>query len=83
MNSDAPRLSVSITFDFDAMSVWIGSHHSNNPAMISRGEYGAVVIPRILELLAKHDIRTTFFILRVRHLVEIGLQVFRGNGPRG
>ena len=36
----------SITFDFDAMSVWIGSHNSNNPAMISRGEFGAVAVPR-------------------------------------
>ena len=35
--TERPRLSVSITFDFDAMSVWIGSHNSNNPAMISRG----------------------------------------------
>jgi peptidoglycan/xylan/chitin deacetylase (PgdA/CDA1 family) len=62
MTRDTPRLSVSITFDFDAMSVWIGSHNSNNPAMISRGEYGAVVIPRILDLLSRHEIRTTFFV---------------------
>ena len=61
MNAN-PRLSVGLTFDFDAMSVWIGSHSSNNPAMFSRGEYGAVVIPRILDLLARHAVRTTFFI---------------------
>jgi len=62
MTDSQPRLSVSLTFDFDATSVWIGSHHSNNPAMISRGEFGAVAIPRILDLLSRHDIRTTFFI---------------------
>ena len=60
--SEAPRLSVSLTFDFDAMSVWIGSHNSNNPAQISRGEFGAVAVPRILDLLERHSIATTFFI---------------------
>ena len=60
--SEAPRLSVSLTFDFDAMSVWIGSHNSNNPAQISRGEFGAVAVPRILDLLERHKIATTFFI---------------------
>lgn len=62
MTDSAPRLSVSITFDFDAMSVWIGSHQSNNPAQISRGEFGAVAIPRILDLLDRQQITTTFFI---------------------
>lgn len=62
MTDVTPVLSVSLTFDFDATSVWIGSHHSNNPAMISRGEFGAVAIPRILDLLSRHEILTTFFI---------------------
>ncbi|MCW2977568.1 MAG: polysaccharide deacetylase [Actinomycetia bacterium] len=62
MSTNEPRLSVSLTFDFDAMSVWIGSHASNNPAQISRGEFGAVAVPRILSLLEKHDITTTFFV---------------------
>jgi peptidoglycan/xylan/chitin deacetylase (PgdA/CDA1 family) len=57
-----PRLSVGLTFDFDAMSVWVGSLQSNNPAQISRGEFGAVAVPRILKLLAKHDVLATFFI---------------------
>ena len=46
--TERPRSPCRITFDFDAMSVWIGSHNSNNPAMISRGEFGAVAVPRIL-----------------------------------
>ncbi|MGH7803018.1 MAG: polysaccharide deacetylase family protein [Candidatus Binatia bacterium] len=54
------RLSCCITFDFDAMSVWIGSMCSNNPSMISRGEFGAVAVPRILDLLKRHRMRTTW-----------------------
>jgi peptidoglycan-N-acetylglucosamine deacetylase len=54
-----PRLSACLTFDFDAMSVWIAG--TDNPATISRGEFGAVAIPRILALLEKHDVRGTFF----------------------
>ena len=42
-----PRLTCALTFDFDAMSVWIGSYKSKNPSEISRGEFGAVAIPRI------------------------------------
>jgi peptidoglycan-N-acetylglucosamine deacetylase len=49
-----------LTFDFDAMSVWIGSYKSRNPSMVSRGEFGAVAVPRILDLLARHDVPATF-----------------------
>jgi peptidoglycan-N-acetylglucosamine deacetylase len=55
-----PRLSVCLSFDFDAMSVWIAG--TDNPATISRGEFGAVAIPRILELLSRHGARATFFV---------------------
>ena len=55
-----PRLSVCLTFDFDAMSVWIAS--TDNPATISRGEFGAVAVPRILALLERHDALATFFV---------------------
>ena len=53
-------LSCCITFDFDAMSSWIGSARTNNPSMISRGEFGAVAIPRILELLRRLEVRSSF-----------------------
>jgi len=49
-----------LTFDFDAMSVWLGSYKSRNPSMISRGEFGAIAVPRILDLLKKHDLQATF-----------------------
>ncbi len=56
------HFSVCLTFDFDAMSVWIGSAKSNNPSMISRGEFGAVAVPRILALLKKYNVTATFCI---------------------
>lgn len=51
-----------LTFDFDAMSVWLGSYGSRNPSMISRGEFGAIAVPRILELLGQHGITASFFV---------------------
>src|SRR5262249_13951139 len=44
------------------MSAWIGTLKSNNPAAISRGEFGSFVIPRIMEMLTRQDVRATFFI---------------------
>ncbi len=54
------RLSCCITFDFDGMSSWIGSMKSNNPSMISRGQFGAVAVPRLLDLLDNFRIKATF-----------------------
>jgi peptidoglycan/xylan/chitin deacetylase (PgdA/CDA1 family) len=51
-----------LTFDFDALSVWLGGYSRVTPVMLSRGEFGARVgVPRILELLARYDIGATFF----------------------
>jgi peptidoglycan/xylan/chitin deacetylase (PgdA/CDA1 family) len=55
-----PRLSVCLTFDFDATSVWIVD--TDNPAAVSRGEFGPVAIPRILALLDQHGAQATFFV---------------------
>lgn len=53
---------VCLTFDFDAVSVWI-SLKEKSPTAISRGEFGARVgIWRILSLLDKHDVKSTFFV---------------------
>ena len=38
------NLTCCITFDFDAMSSWLGSARSQNPSMISRGQFGAVAV---------------------------------------
>ena len=59
------RSAAAFTFDFDAEEVWIGEDVTNadRPGVLSQGTYGAkVAIPLILELLARHDIRATFFV---------------------
>jgi len=54
---------VCLTFDFDAICVWLASHYGQTPARFSRGEYGArVAVPRILSLLKKYDLPATFFV---------------------
>src|SRR3712207_8346937 len=58
--SNGPKLSVCLGFDFDAISLWIGSMGSTSPSMMSRGEFGAAAIPRILDLLKRYDVRATF-----------------------
>ncbi len=52
---------VCLTFDFDAMSGWI-ARGMTTPTPISRGEFGAVGAERILALLGKHAIASTWFI---------------------
>jgi peptidoglycan/xylan/chitin deacetylase (PgdA/CDA1 family) len=54
-------LTVCLSFDFDAMSAWVGSMKSSNPSEISRGEFGAFALPRVLELLRRRELRATFF----------------------
>ena len=58
--SNQQSISCSITFDFDGMSSWIGSAKSRNPSMISRGQFGAVAMPRILDLLDRYQVRSSF-----------------------
>ena len=52
---------VCITFDFDAMSGFI-ARGMDSPTPISRGEFGAVAIPRILALLKKYEVAASFYI---------------------
>ncbi|MEJ5197993.1 MAG: polysaccharide deacetylase [Anaerolineae bacterium] len=54
---------VCLTFDFDALSVWLAGFPPATPAKLARGEYGARVgVPRILALLANYGIGATFFV---------------------
>lgn len=54
---------VCLTFDFDALCVWLDGSSSATPADLSRGEFGARVgVPRILGLLKSYKIPATFFI---------------------
>ena len=56
-----PRHIACLTFDFDAMSGMI-AWGLTSPTPISRGEFGAIGVGRILALLAKYRIKATFFI---------------------
>jgi len=52
---------VCLTFDFDALSLWI-ARGMTSPTPISRGEFGAVGAVRILELLERFAIPGTWFV---------------------
>ncbi len=57
------KVAVTFSFDVDTEPVWIGFQEQSSPSYMSRGEYGARVgMPRVMKLLAKHDIPATFFI---------------------
>ena len=56
------RATVCLTFDFDAISIWIGPMGATSPSMISRGEFGVVGVERILRLLDRERIPATFFV---------------------
>ncbi len=60
MSSNQPT--VCLTFDFDAISLWIGPYGATSPSMISRGEFGVVGVERILRLLEREKIPATFFV---------------------
>jgi peptidoglycan/xylan/chitin deacetylase (PgdA/CDA1 family) len=58
---EAPRLTVALTFDSDAMSDAI--RRSDPPVKLSHGEYGPrVAVPRILDVLEREAIGSTWFI---------------------
>jgi len=57
-----PKISVCLTFDFDAMSVWIGTFHARSPSAISRGEFGRIGAERLLGMLREWKVRSTWFV---------------------
>jgi len=75
------------TFDFDAEEVWIGDdpRNADRLGVLSQGTYDAKIgVPRILELLARHEVRATFFVPgrvaerhphRVRQIVDAGHEI--------
>jgi peptidoglycan-N-acetylglucosamine deacetylase len=60
--SEPRDVCVALTFDYDAMSNWIGTTGAKSPGMISRGEFGPIGLRRILALLASRGIQSTFFV---------------------
>ena len=54
---------VCLSFDFDAISIWIGPKNTRSPNLISRGEFGARVgAERMLKLLDDEGIPSTWFV---------------------
>ena len=61
-DSDPPGLSVLLTFDFDALCIWLTMMRTTAPGTLSRGEFGARVgADRVLRLLRDFGIRSTWF----------------------
>jgi peptidoglycan/xylan/chitin deacetylase (PgdA/CDA1 family) len=61
------RVAVSLTFDFDAESAWLGAFKVDTPSALSRGAYGAYEgVPRVLRLLERYSLPATFFIRLLR-----------------
>jgi peptidoglycan-N-acetylglucosamine deacetylase len=56
-----PTGTVCLTFDFDALSLWI-VRGLRSPGPLSRGEFGVHAIPRLLHLLESRELPATFFV---------------------
>jgi len=56
-----PRHIACMTFDFDAMSGFI-ARGMTSPTAISRGEFGAIGVRRVLALLRQYQIPATFYV---------------------
>jgi len=68
-------IQVCLSFDFDAMSLWIANFKTDSPNALSRGEFGRVGALRLLDLLAERGIRATWFV--PGHTVEAFPEVCR------
>lgn len=54
---------VCLTFDFDAVSLWVSSFRQTTATPVSRGVFGAETgLPRVLDLLRRKEIISTFFV---------------------
>jgi peptidoglycan/xylan/chitin deacetylase (PgdA/CDA1 family) len=52
---------VCLTFDFDAVSLWL-ARGITAPGPVSRGEFAAVAVPRVLDFLTARQMQATWFI---------------------
>ena len=52
---------VCLSFDFDGPSLWL-QRRQTTPTPISRGEFGAVAVPRLLRMLEQRSIPATFYV---------------------
>ncbi len=58
--ANVPRVSVALTFDFDALSPWL-QLSTASPSARSRGEFGPVGVERIRRVLDDFEVPATFF----------------------
>ena len=58
----AKEVVVCLTFDFDAISLWLGGFRAKSLSAISRGEFGKVGATRLLAMLREWKIRSTWFV---------------------
>jgi peptidoglycan/xylan/chitin deacetylase (PgdA/CDA1 family) len=56
------NISVCLSFDFDAISIWVGPMRAKSPSAISRGEFGKVGTERLLDVLRRHQVLASWFI---------------------
>jgi peptidoglycan-N-acetylglucosamine deacetylase len=56
------KISICLSFDFDAISIWIGPFQAKSPSAVSRGEFGTVGTERILDVLRRHQVLASWFI---------------------
>jgi peptidoglycan/xylan/chitin deacetylase (PgdA/CDA1 family) len=56
------KITVCLTFDFDAISLWLGGFRARSLSAISRGEFGRVGAERLIKMLERWGVRSTWFI---------------------
>lgn len=60
--AELPRLTFCLTIGMDALSLWVTSFKSDNASMISRGEMEVDGTKRVLDLMDRFDIKSTFLV---------------------
>lgn len=84
---DGARIAVTLTFDFDAETLWLSRDPANakRPGTLSQGTYGAkVAVPKIVELLDELGLnrKATFFVpgwTAERHTARVELILQHGH----
>ncbi len=67
---DGARCAVALSFDSDHETGTL-REGSTSPGLLSEGEYGARrAVPRILKLLARHDVKASFFVPAVAAMLH-------------
>ena len=56
------NISACLSFDFDAMSVWLTTMRSRSLSTVSRGEFGKVGTERLLDTLGRYQVPSSWFI---------------------